>query len=213
MIRLCNLMLILIMCPFFVGAQTIIKGKINGLNLGTIRVVAYQDFITYKTIDLCESTIDSLGNFELVFKVPTATFCVLESSKQAGIYIEPEKTYSVVLSTTDSLSDEFDLEYIHPENEEDSKSNINPLISKFNQDYDEFVERNINLFVKKTAKHAVDSFCDLSNKKYSKVVSPYFQNYTRYSLANLKFAASYGDKKQVYNNYLQNCPVLYFHDL
>jgi thiol-disulfide isomerase/thioredoxin len=208
-----NTYLTILLC-FFVGgvfAQSTIKGVVKNQVGQVIKLIKYDDFITYKSTEIGRDTVDLSGNFSIETNIKETSFCVLQSNVQAGIYIEPKVDY-VISFEGQELQESNRSIYVSLNFGDTSLNNINNLISQFNIEYDAFVTGNVSFFKTKNAKNAVDTFYYRTTKKYNEFQQKYFQDYINYSLATLRTASAYSSKTKLYKEYLSASSVLYGND-
>lgn len=196
-------------------AQTEITVHAPSFANNRIKINGYEDYLTYKATELAKVDVDSTGSFSIVLNVNEVQLVTMfGNGVSCGFYIEPNARYTISLQEVDTnfIYDDNPIN-ITPNFENYDSGNINYLISKFNEEYDQFVSKNLNSFIKKTAKTKVDTFALKIQRKYKAIENEYFQMYIKYSLAILKSVSAHSQKKQLYKTYLDTLPILYHHDM
>ena len=211
-----NQWIILLFALFSLSASAQ-KVKITGIaksyEYKDIYAYMYSDYISNQLKELTFSYIDSAGNFELNFSAKEITFITLKINKHvASLYIEPTKNYELIISPPDSSY------YSNPNTEQDvaiqinlkSKTEINALTIDYEKRFDNFLTVNYPDFVSRRPENKIDSFKLAINNFYSTVNNPFFNQYITYSIGALEEKTKKSEKK-LYENYLQNKPILYKH--
>lgn len=182
----------------------------------TISFNRYTDYITREYREIASTEIDSSGNFSLAVETETTLeiFTILGVFK-AYLFIEPGKKYEVVLPPRKdkTLIHELDLYF---EEEEMSlgvtnanEKELNYLISKFNNTYEQFLSESFNwLYIFKdkptvdSIEHVLDSICPSGKNNY-------FAEYKYYKYALLRHFVYERNRLFVTNKYLKDKPILY----
>lgn len=214
MFKLHFLIITFCFCSLFAFAQKVnIKGIAKTYEYNDIYAYSYSDYISNKLKELTFSTIDSVGNFELQFLTKEITFITLKINKYTtSLYVEPGKTYEVIISPPDTSY------YNNPNIEQDvaiqinlkSKTEINALTIDYEKRFDDFLSKDYPDFVSRRPENKIDSFKLAINNFYSTVNNIFFKQYITYSIAALEEKTKKSEKK-LYENYLNNKPILYNH--
>jgi thiol-disulfide isomerase/thioredoxin len=207
-----------ILAPSTLFSQNVtVKGKVlKGAEGKTIALYAYSDQLTYTFTKIASAKIDSTGKFNFSFKTDKIIFAYLKIDfNQAPIYIEPWKTYDMVITCADcGAADDHQNPYLYPKQLDvvlsgKDSSEINSLIERFNAMYENFVWKNYALLVKQRNKMKIDSFELSLNKQFGIYKNDYVSSLIKYRCGQLEEMGQIISAKNIAKKYFWKQPVLY----
>lgn len=207
-----------ILVPFTLLSQNVtIKGKVlSGAEGKTIALYAYSDQLTYTLTKVASGKIDSAGKFNFSFKTDKIFFAYLKIDfNQAPIYIEPGKTYDMVVTCADcGAADDHQNPYLYPKQLDvvlsgKDSTELNSLITRFNSLYEDFVWKNYASLVKQRNKMKIDSFELSINKQFGIYKNEYVSNLIKYRFGALDEMGQIISAKNIAKKYFWKQPVLY----
>ncbi|HNW97423.1 MAG TPA: TlpA disulfide reductase family protein [Bacteroidales bacterium] len=213
-----NILIILIfLISSSIQAQQVnLKGIVKNVESKTIDVFKYTDMLSYSLEKIASGKIDTSGKFNFSFKIEETIFTYIKiGTSQAPLYIEPNKTYNLKISCNDcnSINDKTN-PYLDPKIleviiENSDSTELNNMVSKFNNDYDAFIYKNYITLIKQRNKAKIDSFRVQVNKKYSIDKNSYFDALVRYRFAAIEQMAQLKSNLTFAKKYFLDQPVLY----
>lgn len=206
--------LFFIFTAFISQAQNItIKGKAHASHIGKEVVLNdFTDYITYTINKESVDTVDKDGYFELKLQSKNTKPILISINNLVGkIYVQPNFVYGIYFPAEDSTAN-------HQEGTETTvdisvygkdSTELNALIIDFNTQYN-------NLFINSTDKYLspakintmLDTFLNVSKKRYEHIKNPYFKNYLEYSFANF-FSNTSRSKLFLYKQFIDKKPIQY----
>jgi thiol-disulfide isomerase/thioredoxin len=204
-----SLSFLLLFYMFSQAAETVIQGSIEGFENRSINVLTIEDYITSTKKELAENKIEG-SKFRLTFDLENTQQLFLKiEDKQTSLFVEAGKVYNLSLSYNEeknrgqAYNKVLDLEMSFPQPQE-----LNQLIKKFNQDYQNFFADNYQKFIAKNAQKEIEAFIKTQKSKEVYKSNPYAEQYVRYALANLE-DINRAPEDKLFNQYLKNQPILY----
>jgi len=210
--------LLFILVPFTLLSQNVtIKGKVlSGAEGKTMSLYAYSDQLTYTLAKIASGKIDSVGKFNFSFKTDKIFFAYLKIDfNQAPIYIEPGKTYDMVVTCADcGAADDHLNPYLYPKQLDvvlsgKDSTELNSLITRFNTLYENFIWKNYVSLVKQRNKAKIDSFEISINKQFGIYKNEYVASLIKYRFGALEQMGQIISVKKLANKYFWKQPVLY----
>ncbi|MDQ3193024.1 MAG: TlpA family protein disulfide reductase [Bacteroidota bacterium] len=213
-----GLFLILLFISIVNYAQSVvISGTAENYKKEVINLYVYEDFISFNEKLIASSTIDNTGNFKITANIPATHKAFLRIDNIAAyFYIENGKTYQVNFPGLEQGKEiAGNINFVKLEFTNKDSKELNSLIAVFNKKYDDFIEENYSLIIRKAARTKINEFILKTKKEYNNVSDPFLKNYINYSIASLE-QLSFTSKNKLYKQYLHNKPVLhdnpeYFH--
>ena len=176
--------------PLFAFTQTTkIYGTVSGAEGQSVRVIAFDDFISKKIITLDQSKIDEDGNFELNFAIKETIMAYLDINYQrAEIFLEPDSSYSldILYDKENQLASYFDKQGLVFDFSETDTLELNHLIWRFNEMYNTFVMVNFDYIYKLHDRSRVLDFKNELRATFPETDSGYFADYVTYKLADIE---------------------------
>ncbi|HWY98090.1 MAG TPA: redoxin domain-containing protein [Bacteroidia bacterium] len=192
--------------------QIVITGNADTYKGKTIAAYSYQDYITNTPVIIASDKISDSGRFTITLtNIKTCQYLYLNIENFNGsIYVAPGKSYQVIFPPPDSLHYQnpfvthiVDLVFVN-----NKASDINSMVSDFNDQWDLFWRKYYTYFVRKEATSVLDSFRITMQQRYSDVKDEYFLGYLNYTIAEIEINILVG-QKTLGNKYLKSKPVLY----
>ncbi|MBO4588144.1 MAG: TlpA family protein disulfide reductase [Bacteroidales bacterium] len=194
-----------------------IKGKAANADGKEIELYKYSDQLS-RTEVLLDNSIIGASGFELKMyaKYTTLVFLQVENYTQS-FYVEPGRTYEVLIPKFDWSIDERRNIHLSPEAlpvvfENLPKDEVNLKINALDAFVDSFISVNRYYFDQKfrPQRRYFDTLALLVDKKFPDGKNAFFNRYKKFSLAELKYKLSFDSRKNMYNKYIANQPPLYY---
>lgn len=176
----------------------------------------YSDYITKTEVPVGSTTIENDGSFSLLvsFDATCEVFCYLGRFK-AFIFVEPNCKYHIALPPRieKTMADELNPFFTHEELSigilNNPETELNYVISDFNNQFDSFVDDNFTVLYVSANIKAVDSLQKRLDSLYASINNPYFTNYKLYKYASLRNMVYERDRNWATRKYLLNKPLQY----
>ena len=205
---------------FFYG-QVSIDGNAPSLKGKYVSILQVEDYVTNTYKNHGRQKIDSTGKFSFKLAVDKAFKAIIEIEEKSSIlYIDPNtKLYKInIPSGKNTAGSNVKLVF-----EDLPDNDLNALILEYNLRADHFMFGD-SMYVLKCIKSnnfkeysiQLDKFKDSLIEYYKPVKNKYFHNYIRYSIASLEQISTgkeiVTNRINVFNNYINNKPLLYNND-
>ncbi len=176
---------------------------------------SYNDLITNNEVALGNCIVDTSGDFEFNFTIDNTkiAFIYLEIYK-GFIFLEPNSTYIIKLPPKSPKVLEDQINPYFRESEfyigitNANERELNYLIKRFDNKYNEYVEENFNT-IRYTGSRKVDTMITKLNEEFDTYKNQYFQDYKKYKLASLRHMAYERNINSAIRYYFLNKPLLY----
>lgn len=224
-IMLLNILIVLTINTIAFCQSTTINGNFKGAEGREIRLYTIQDFITFSDTLLAKAPIDHNGNFSITLKLPKDkiyyAYFKVNDIRSNDLYLEYNKTYNLMF-------DAFDFEkydtytsfltrlYMNFTISNIDTNDLNFKISQLNIILNDFYAHNIKAQVEPTGgiinkipKTKIDSLNALLLTKFSNYQNNYFNNYLKYSIAEIKLISRSYDRLEIFNEYIWNQRPIY----
>ncbi|MDG2226815.1 MAG: TlpA disulfide reductase family protein [Flavobacteriales bacterium] len=212
--------LLLFTTVFFYG-QVSIDGNAPSYKGKYVSLIQIEDYITNTYKNLGRQKVDSLGKFSFKLESDKAFKAIIEiEDKSSILYIDPKtKSYKInIPSGKNTAGSKVKLVFENlPDND------LNALVLEYNLRADHFMFGD-SMYVLKCIKSnnfkeysaQLDKFKDSLIQYYKPIKNKYFHNYIRYSIASLEQISTgkeiVTNRINVFNNYINNKPILYNND-
>ncbi|MFH2143902.1 MAG: TlpA disulfide reductase family protein [Bacteroidota bacterium] len=200
---------------FCISQPVIIEGNSVSYAKDTLIFYTYDDYISYKEIEIGRTVVDDSGSFSLTIDIEKTILSHLYLGIYRGLlFLEPGQKYILKLPTK---SPKGSLEKNNPYFKESDlylgifnahKDELNFLIKKFDYYFDEYVKMNYSLIYQSSYKSDVDTALNELRQLFSFTDNKYFSDYMEYKFAGLRFMAYQRDAKVVTIKYFLNKPLL-----
>lgn len=224
-IMLLNILIVLTINTIAFCQSTTINGNFKGAEGREIRLYTIQDFITFSDTLLAKAPIDHNGNFSITLKLPKDkiyyAYFKVNDIRSNDLYLEYNKTYNLMFDAFDFEKYDTYTSFLTRLNMNFTISNIdtndlNFKISQLNIILNDFYAHNIKAQVEPTGgiinripKAKIDSLNALLLTKFSNYQNNYFNNYLKYSIAEIKLISRSYDRLEIFNEYIWNQRPIY----
>jgi len=196
------------------GQGTRVYGKAENAAGYLIKLKTYSDFISLKMQEVDECVVQQDGSFELKTTLTsTQIFMLVIGFQKSEIYLEPNKTYKLLIKYDKSreqitfVNNPF-LEYQFIDL---AKDDLNNQISEFNYRADQFLVANFNRIYKNKERILIVDF-GTEIQQLFKNPSGYLKVYIDFRLASLELNSGLKNRESAYKAYMQNQPLYSHHD-
>lgn len=214
--KLISIAILLLGFLFSEAKPVTIHGNAPEYKNATLTFNTCNDYITFSSIPLATTKIDSLGNFSLTIDTDkTIEIFALLGIFKAMMYIEPGESYEITLPPREdkTMVNELDLffeeEPISIGVKNKTENELNYLIYSFNNNYETFTTKSFNWLYIFKDKATIDSLEHSLDSLLPKGVNQFFDDYRYYKIAMLRHFVYEKNRMTVTNNYLKDKPVLY----
>lgn len=224
-IKLLNILILLIINTIAFCQSTTINGNFKGAEGRLIRLYAIQDFITFTDTLIAKAPIDHNGNFSIVLKLPKDkiyyAYFKVNDIRSNDLYLENNKTYNLIFDTLDFDKYDTYTSFLTRLNMNFTilkldTNDLNFKIPQLNIILNDFYAHNIKTQVEPTGgtinkipKIKIDSLNALLLTKFSNYNNNYFNNYLKYSIAEIKLMSRSYDRLEIFNEYIWNQRPIY----
>jgi len=197
-----------------------IEGSFPGAENKNVRVMKYDDQITYTHKEIDNEVIDEDGLFNLSFVIhePVYIFYRIDHARM-GHFVEPGNTYEIQFDPVDfdTLDDRrnpyierwhFSFELFN-NNEPDR---LNSIISEFNNHFDEFLLEHFSNVRRRRLNEPFQQFREYTDSLFvldTVEDNSFFKNYYEYKFASYYRVANIRSNSSLFKNYIIDKPVKY----
>lgn len=214
--HLSSALLILLMLAWsseaFPTDTTYVRGKvINGKGYN-IRLMAYNDLVSYTRVTLDNYLIGDDESFTLKAVTENVLYCWLDLEfQQAEIFLQPGQSYEVETELRDkSLTGSYYNRTSLPVRfVSDDTDHLNMSIQDFNQLYNDFLLSYAETNQQRNAKPAFDNFINAIEIRFQNNSNPFFREYLRYKTASMQLYLRLKSRDNIGKEYLSSYQVLY----
>lgn len=191
---------------------TTITGRvINGKGY-TIRLMAYNDQVSYTRVTLQDAKIGDDERFMFSILIDTLKYCWLDVEfQQAELFIQPGQSYDVEIELKDaSLSGSYynrsglPIKFLT-----DDSDHLNQSIQDFNQLYNDFLLDYAQSMQSRNSKTAYDNFMNAIDLRFQNNQHPFFRDYITYKTASMQLFMRLKSRDNIGLEYIAGKPVLY----
>ena len=176
-----------------------------------ITLYAYADYISKLLIPVATNQVNDSGSFHFTFNNNQIQHLLIRSgNEQAGMYVEPQKDYTILFPGRDTLRypnlnvlQEVELSFAVYDTTE-----INARIIDYNERFASFWTDNYQFFVLKQYKARLDSFATAIKAHYAPCNNAYLNQYIELALAKLELN-TFHSKPDLASRYLLHQPIEY----
>ena len=181
-----------------------------------VRLIAYEDLITYTPKVVSSDMVDKNGAFELSYATPEVRLVQLEiRTSRAEFLVEPSKKYDFTISMDADLFNFFRPQdydgFLQVENENDNPQDLNRRVNYFSDYYNYAFNRYFFPIVYDRDEAARDSLMAIMRQKFEIRYNPFdfYQSYVFYGISQLDRIYWQKETKKLYQKYLDNDYILY----
>ncbi len=198
------------------GANTRIQGKFPGASGGEIRLMTYDDLLSYRVIEVDAQIVDAEGQFimELALEEPQLMFFRYRHGRRF-IYLEPGQTYIIrfdVAARNDGdfrslhpMHQGFQMEVTYPESGEHLHDHVNQLENMVAQ----YLETHVMHRPRTNHRESLRQFSILADTLLADTDNLFFHNFKRYYIAYLESTLNTQSFHSLVEEYILDQPVLY----
>ena len=197
-------------------APVVIRGHADFAVGEEIRLIAYEDLLTYTPKVVSSDMVDRNGTFELSYITPEVRLVQLEiRTSRAEFLIEPSKTYEFTISMDAELFKFFRPQdydgFLQVKNENESPQDLNRKVNYFSGFYNYAFNKYYFPIVYDGNEAARDSVLAMMQHKFEIRYNPYdfYQSYVFYGISQLDRIYWQKEAKKLYQKYLDNDHILY----
>ena len=197
-------------------APVVIRGYADFAAGEEIRLIAYEDLITYTPKVVSSDMVDRNGAFELSYATPEVRLVQLEiRTSRAEFLVEPSKKYDFTISMDADLFNFFRPQdydgFLQVENENDNPQDLNRRVNYFSDYYNYAFNRYFFPIVYDRDEAARDSLMAIMRQKFEIRYNPFdfYQSYVFYGISQLDRIYWQKETKKLYQKYLDNDYILY----
>lgn len=200
----------------FAQQQVVVKGNAKSYAGDILKIHAYQEQISFKEKELAVCNVNADGDFQFIFNIPETMVSFIHLNVFKGIlYIEPGKTYEIVLPQKVNKLPEDELNPFFEETEffirvlNGDDNELNEKIKNFNKQFDNYLSKYFHEFKGKLNKSIADSIIGALDKTFPDSVNRFFMDYKHYNFISLRLMAYERNLDKLIEIAFYNKPVLY----
>ena len=215
-----TLLLACLMMTISLSAQklkdAVIEGNAPFAKGKEIRLLVFDDLLTYTTTVVARETIDKNGKFKLQYKTyETKMAQIAIMTAKAEFCIEPEKEYHL-----DIDADEATLQLVSPEEygaflqvtpQNTDTTELNYRINRFSNFFENIIAEYHPYFTYLKNKEKFDTMTTIINSHFDIHYAPtdFYSSWLYYTYASLEFSMYEKNHDDIYHKYLDNEYILY----
>ncbi len=203
--------LLIFTLPVTLQAQTItISGNAQKRVFEKVRIKVYADQFSHLKKTIAETLTDEKGNFSLSFDYSKTNYAYLSVELLEGeFYLVPGADYQFnVLPDTaqkGSVYDQLPLQFTIKIDD----GGLNNNLMRYNAMYNSFVLNHFNQIYRSRSLVVIEDFRKTVNQTFAGFNNTYFDNYVKYSLAQLIWVSKKKSTKTIVSEYFAGKPVLF----
>ena len=194
----------------------VIKGHADFAVGEEIRLIAYEDLITYTPMVVSSDMVDRNGTFELSYATPEVRLVQLEiRTSRAEFLVEPSKNYEFTISMDAELFNFFRPQdydgFLQVQNEKADEKDLNHKVNYFTSYYNYAFNRYYFPIVYDRDEAARDSVLAMIQQRFDISYKPldFYQSYLFYGISQLDRIYWQKEPGKLYHKYLDNDYILY----
>ena len=206
-----TLLLFLLICNIAVAQNVKIKGNVNEPN-ALVRLLTYNDMLTYEQTLIYETKSDDKGNFLIQAEINDVTMAqVAVNLERVDMLIKPGANYEVEISIPEQKGN---VSYFERENPTLKIIDIEDggLYSQYhisNMIIDDFLYENFNQLYRNRRISLLDTLDAVIKRNIPEINSGFVKDNIRYRKAAIQMVANGDNGKKVVSQYFNKQPVLY----
>ncbi|MDD2196605.1 MAG: TlpA disulfide reductase family protein [Bacteroidales bacterium] len=209
-------LIILAIVPTVAVGQVTLLGNAPTYSNQTIIFYRYADLVTNTEEILAKCEVDPNGDFQCELKIDEISFVYSTLGiYHAYIFVEPRKTYRIVLPESEPktevqrLNPFFSETEVHIGIEQMQPNDLNYLISSFDLAFNEKFDKIVREAYDGVESMSADSLANGLERRFSQYNHPFFEAYRTYRYGLLKQLALMQQSRSISKNYFANKPILY----
>lgn len=193
-----------------------ISGRDSSYAGQSLRFYYYSNYFTLTEVTAGKTTVSADGTFTVSLKIPETTVVYSDAGKyRLYLYVEPGKTYNVILpgrtdkTEADLLNPYFEPQEVHLMVRGIQSSDLNFLVKSFEDAYMPYFNTfALNVYAKSKPMQLETALLELS-KTFPATDNHFFEDYKRYRIGLLTHLAYKYKARAIANQYFRDQPVLY----
>ncbi|MDD3892621.1 MAG: hypothetical protein PHE03_10020, partial [Bacteroidales bacterium] len=209
-------LIILAIVPTVAVGQVTLLGNAPTYSNQTIIFYRYADLVTNTEEILAKCEVDPNGDFQCELKIDEISFVYSTLGiYHAYIFVEPRKTYRIVLPESEPktevqrLNPFFSETEVHIGIEQMQPNDLNYLISSFDLAFNEKFDKIVREAYDGVESMSADSLANGLERRFSQYNHPFFEAYRTYRYGLLKQLALKQQSRSISKNYFANKPILF----
>ena len=206
-----TLILLFLICNVVAAQNIKIKGKVNEPN-ALVRLLTYNDMLTYEQTTACETKSDDKGNFLIQAEINDVTMAqVAVNLERVDLLIKPGANYEMEILIPEQKEN---VSYFERESPTLKIINIDDdgIYSQYhisNMIIDDFLYENFNQLYRNRRISLLDTLDAVIKRNIPEIKSDFVKDNIRYRKAAIQMVVNADNGKKVVNQYFDKQPVLY----
>lgn len=198
-----------------VAGTTKITGLIPGGENYEIRLHTFEDYISFKSIILDRTQVDSSGRFELLAELnQTISVWIEIEFYKTDLYLIPDAKYFIEFDPV-KIKDEYrpfyNKEYLSIAGFSEPEPKINQLIEEYDKLFSDFVSTTYGGIRMVRNVLPIITFQQSTDSIFADVDDEFFRSHRDYKTAVLQMSIHPKKKNELFLEYVNNREILYFH--
>jgi peroxiredoxin len=189
-----------------------VSGKIiNGKGL-TIRLMSYEDQVSYLRKTLTSAQLGEDGIFNFIVENNTTRYVWLDIEfHQAELFIQPGQSYEIEIELNNLYSSNsyYNRTSLPVKIVKDDADDLNLYIQDFNQLYNDFMLNYAENIRSRSSVSMFETFIKAIDLRFQNAKNPYFLDYIRYKTASMQLFLRMKSRDNIGFEYFTGKPVLY----
>ncbi|MDX9906139.1 MAG: thioredoxin-like domain-containing protein [Bacteroidales bacterium] len=194
--------------------MTTISGTLKNGSGYTVRLMTYNDQLSYIRKTLASTVAGEDERFSLSVDISAVTYCWIDIEfQQAELFIQPGQSYEVEI---DLAGDPLSMSYYNRRTLDnriirDDSMQLNNSIQDFNEIYNDFLLNISDNIRQQNSRVAYETFMTAVELRFQGNSSEYFDNYIRYKSASMQLFMRIKSREKIGTEFLADRPVLFNH--
>jgi hypothetical protein len=205
----------LIFFSIAISAQTTWKVEQSDFVNENLYFYTYKDYISKQIDTICQVKTNGLGGFEAQVDIPGVKYVFVDlgvyrasfyndSKHEAYQFQFPEKRQKTTEEELDVFFKYIEIKLPIVDN---LKKEINPLLSSFDDIYNDFISRNFDSIYYAPSSAIIDDFKRKMDAYYSSISNEYFETYRNYKIYELYFLGPNRGYNVISKKFYDNKPL------
>jgi len=200
------------------GNHVSIRGSFGGAEGEEIRLMRYDDYLSFRETEIASAVIDDDGKFSFATQVEVEELLFFRFQyTRIFFYVEPGKTYTVEFSPFSFAEKKEGTDY-HParldhsmsvEAEGQAEAGLNDLINRLEELVEEFVRTRVSGNIRANHQAAMRDLNRQADSLSQDTEHPFFAEYKTFYLARLNRSLNTRGFHSLVEEYFSDHPVLY----
>lgn len=200
------------------GATTRIEGEFSGAAGGEVRLMTYDDLVSYRVTEVDAQRVDANGHFtmELALKEPQLMFFRYRHGRRF-VYLEPGQSYTIHFEMTASDQNEGDFRSLHPMHQSfqmkvvypETDHHLHDHVSQLENMVAQYLETHVMHRPRANHRESLRQFSILADTLLADTENLFFHDYKRYYIAYLESTLNTRSFHSLVEEYILDQSVLY----